>query len=289
MLAWLTRDSLPTETVDLVLRLPADQLWQSDFLGAFLLLTLEENWESHGTLTPAEMADEWRAMFFDFEQGVFAMVPVGVCLPFAGASIPGGWLLCDGATVSRTTYAALFAVIGEAYGPGDGSTTFELPYLAGKVPVGLDVTDADFNARGKFGGQKAVTLELSEIPEHTHIQDSHTHTQNGHTHTQDAHNHTQNSHNHTQNAHSHTATFAALAASGTGQFIIQTAAAGSQAVAAATPTNIAGTATNIANTATNQAATATNQATTATNQNSGGEGAHNNMTPYLVVNYIIKF
>ena len=51
-------------------------------------------------------------------------------------SPPTGWLLCDGANVSRTTYADLFAVIGTTYGPGDGSTTFNVPDMSGRVPVG---------------------------------------------------------------------------------------------------------------------------------------------------------
>lgn len=60
---------------------------------------------------------------------------VGEVVTYAGISAPAGWLLCDGATVSRTTYAALFAVIGTAYGAGDGSTTFGLPDLADRHPT----------------------------------------------------------------------------------------------------------------------------------------------------------
>src|SRR5215469_16888224 len=53
--------------------------------------------------------------------------PTGSFIPFAGATAPSGWLMCDGSAVSRTTYSALYAVIGTAYGAGDGSTTFNLP------------------------------------------------------------------------------------------------------------------------------------------------------------------
>jgi microcystin-dependent protein len=62
--------------------------------------------------------------------------PVGLLAPFAGASAPSGWLLCDGSAVSRTTYAPLFAVIGTTYGAGDGSTTFNLPDMRAASPVG---------------------------------------------------------------------------------------------------------------------------------------------------------
>lgn len=63
---------------------------------------------------------------------------VGVVEAFAGQTPPAGWLECDGAVVSRTTYANLFAVIGTTYGAGDGSTTFKLPDLRGEFIRGWD-------------------------------------------------------------------------------------------------------------------------------------------------------
>ena len=64
--------------------------------------------------------------------------PVGSVYTFAGATVPTGWLKCNGALLSRTTYAALFAVIGTTYGAGDGSTTFALPDLRGEFVRGFD-------------------------------------------------------------------------------------------------------------------------------------------------------
>lgn len=61
-------------------------------------------------------------------------IPAGVVVAFAGATPPTGWLHCDGAAVSRTAYANLFASIGTAWGVGDGSTTFNLPDLPGRDP-----------------------------------------------------------------------------------------------------------------------------------------------------------
>lgn len=58
-----------------------------------------------------------------------SIVPTGTILPYGGVSAPSSFLLCDGSTVSRTTYSALFTVIGTTYGSGDGSTTFNLPRL----------------------------------------------------------------------------------------------------------------------------------------------------------------
>lgn len=71
-------------------------------------------------------------------EATIAGVPKGAILPFTGTSVPTGWLLCYGQAVSRTTYALLFAVIGIAYGPGDSSTTFNLPDLRGRYPLGKD-------------------------------------------------------------------------------------------------------------------------------------------------------
>lgn len=62
------------------------------------------------------------------------VMPTGVVLPFAGNSSPAGWLACDGAAVSRTTYASLFAAISTSFGVGDGITTFNLPDLRGRFP-----------------------------------------------------------------------------------------------------------------------------------------------------------
>jgi len=89
-------------------------------------------------------------------------LPLGAIQPYAGATAPAGWLLCDGAAVSRDTYAALFGVMGTAYGVGNGTTTFNVPDLRGRVPVGFDSTQTEFNARGKTGGAKTHTLTASE-------------------------------------------------------------------------------------------------------------------------------
>jgi microcystin-dependent protein len=75
----------------------------------------------------------------------------GTVLDFAGAVAPAGWLLCDGSSVSRTTYANLFAVIGTTHGSGDGSTTFGLPDGRGRVIAG----------KGDMGGTPAARLNVN--------------------------------------------------------------------------------------------------------------------------------
>ena len=88
------------------------------------------------------------------------LIPTGTLLDYAGSTAPTGFLICDGSAISRTTYADLFSVIGTTYGIGDGSTTFNLPDLQGKISVGLDSNDTDFDALGETGGSKTNKLEL---------------------------------------------------------------------------------------------------------------------------------
>lgn len=93
---------------------------------------------------------------------------IGIVLPYAGSSAPSGFLLADGSAVSRSTYSSLFAVISTTYGAGDGSTTFNLPNLKGRIPVGKNSTDTEFDVLGETGGEKTHVLTESEMPSHVH-------------------------------------------------------------------------------------------------------------------------
>lgn len=100
-------------------------------------------------------------------------VPAGSITAYAGSSAPTGWLLCDGTAVSRTTYADLFTAISTAYGTGDGSTTFNVPDMRGRMPVGKG-THTDVDALGDSDGVAVA----SRRPKHAH-----TVTDSGHTHS----------------------------------------------------------------------------------------------------------
>jgi|SRR5215831_8338748 len=116
----------------------------------------------------------------------------GMYAPYAGSVAPAGWLLCDGTAVSRTTYAALFSLIGTTHGAGDGSSTFNVPDFRGRGLVGVG-TNADCNALAMNDGlpvasrspKHNMTNTLS-LPNHIHAftDPGHGHgiTDNGHSH-----------------------------------------------------------------------------------------------------------
>lgn len=101
------------------------------------------------------------------QSGGGASIPAGLVQAYAGSAAPSGWLLCDGSIVSRTTYAALFTAIGTAYGAGDGSTTFGLPDLRGRVIVGK-AASGTFVTLGATGGEETHVLLTAEMAGHTH-------------------------------------------------------------------------------------------------------------------------
>ncbi|HEV2153178.1 phage tail protein [Bradyrhizobium sp.] len=181
------------------------------------------------------------------------IIPAGAIWPYAGASVPSGWLLCAGQNVSRTAYPNLFAALGGGaiYGFGDGSTTFTMPDLRGRVPAGLDSMTGTPAGRltttltgiglGDFGGEEWHTLTTSEIPSHTH---ANTLSDPGHTHPYVAVNNSEQ----------------------------KPASGGTAAYTSTTTVNTTSNTTGI----------------TITNVSTGGGGAHNNVQPTLVINYIIK-
>ena len=99
----------------------------------------------------------------------------GVIQMYAGSSAPSGWLICNGQAISRITYAALYAVIGTTYGTGDGSTTFNVPNLQGRVPIGVSNT----HTLGSTGGEETHTLTIAEMPSHNHSVNPYGKTGNG--------------------------------------------------------------------------------------------------------------
>jgi len=118
--------------------------------------------------------------------GTLSFAPVvsflsGMIIPYAGTSAPTGWLFCYGQAINRTSYAALFAALGTTYGPGDGSTTFNLPGLRGRTIAGKDnmggtsadrLTDQSGGLNGDVlgdtGGAETHQLTVAELAAHAH-------------------------------------------------------------------------------------------------------------------------
>lgn len=161
-----------------------------------------------------------------------AALPIGVILPYGGSGDPAGgsWLVADGRAVSRSTYSALFAALGTTFGAGDGSTTFNLPDLRSRLPVGAGQGAGLSNrARGATGGAETHTLTPAETAIRNHI------------------------HNLPDNETAvETRTYAGGGASG-----------------------IMGTATGVA-------------ATTNPNGGEANGAAHNNMPPFIALNYVVR-
>jgi len=102
----------------------------------------------------------------------------GTIVPWSSASVPTGFLECDGAAVSRSTYSALFAVVGTTYGAGDGASTFNLPNLADNVAIGKSPGKAlastgganTVASTGNVGGSTAnATLSTPQLASHNHL------------------------------------------------------------------------------------------------------------------------
>jgi microcystin-dependent protein len=114
--------------------------------------------------TPAVDDDSTKVATTAFVRDI---VPAGVIVPYAGSAAPSGWLLCNGQAVSRTTYATLWGVLSTTYGAGDGSSTFNVPNLLGRVPVGKSASGT-FATLAGTGGEETHVLTQGEMPIHTH-------------------------------------------------------------------------------------------------------------------------
>jgi len=139
-----------------------------------------------GTITPADIADgavgnsKVAANAIDYAKLAAAvqqsLSPTGTIVAFAGDNAPDGWLLCNGATVSRSTYSALWGIIGTRFGYGDNSSTFHLPDFRGRFLRGRDNNtgrDPDRGARtamnaGGAAGDAVGSIQGDELRSHAH-------------------------------------------------------------------------------------------------------------------------
>ncbi len=239
--------------------------------------------------------------------GSIQMYPIATApTPTSGVSSTGGkWLVCDGSLVTRSTYSALFSLIGTTYGAGDGSSNFALPDLRSRVPVGYNtdsISGRSTRAIAAASGAETHTLTDTQIPKHQHPI-----TDNGHVHpiTSDP------GHFHvgdqtggktgmktlaiTDPKHSHTAEYVNDWSSGSGTYRLDIDSAGG--VDGTWTSDSSSTGISIADhdhslttdtKTTGITTTATNPTRiTTTNEQPDGDASHNIMQPYLVVQYII--
>jgi microcystin-dependent protein len=248
--------------------------------------------------------------------------PAGVISQYAGTTAPAGYLLCQGQSVSTTTFADLFAAIGYNYGGSGGS--FTLPNLQNRVPVGRGT--GTFGSLNATGGEETVALTTANMAAHTHsgrtAAETQEHTHSGTTGTQSAdHSHSGTSatgvgtHSHSipeQENHTHSyyrGNQVLVASNGTAigvQSRTATAAignlsstvgagfhnhGGSTGTASANHTHTVttgGVSANHTHDITTGGRSATHDHTFSTDNGTGSGTAHNNLQPYIVVNYIIK-
>ena len=200
----------------------------------------------------------------------FLLVPTGSIIAFAGLTAPGGWLICDGSTLSRTTYSNLFAVIGTTYGSINGAT-FNLPNFKGKVPVAYDAAQSEFNSMGETGGEKTHTLTVNEMPSHNH---------NGSTSSNGDHSH--NGSTDTTGSHVHNVQLGEVDDSNFSNVSGQKPPSDGAVINQYYQTEASGS----------HSHTLTTNTTGSHNHtidSQGGGLPHNNLQPYIVVQYIIKY
>ena len=126
--------------------------------------------------TNPEIAPRQQILSTPFAVKALHGVPAGTVLPYGGISVPEGFLECNGNTVSRTTYANLFAAVGTSWGKGDGSTTFHLPDLRGRFLRGVDGnsgrdTDSALRTESNSGGNKGNnvgSVQGDDFKSHNH-------------------------------------------------------------------------------------------------------------------------
>lgn len=234
--------------------------------GTIVGMMLSENTRFVGTTTSKVMkldlsglsTTTTRTLTIQDSSGTVALtslVPAGSMMAYAGSSAPSGWLLCDGSAVSRTTYATLFAAVNTVYGAGDGSTTFNVPDCTGRVVAGKEATATRLTtaAGGVDGGTLGATGGTQSI---------------------------------TLTAAEQASMPVTATVTGTGTGTL---------TSPATPTNTSGEGSNFGTAGTGGQALYASAGTvsvtitgTATGTATGSGGAHKNVQPTLIANWIIK-
>jgi len=176
---WLTPEPPAADFICRRLLIPNGEDWLAIVTGALNELIYSYNFELYGSVTPDDAAAAFATMFdhfcFDDDPGCRL---IGEIVCFAGPSNPSAnFLPADGASLLRSDYPDLFAVIGTTYGAADG-THFNVPDLRGRVPLGEGTGPGlSTYALGDSGGEETHVLTTGELAAHTHTDVGHTHTE----------------------------------------------------------------------------------------------------------------
>lgn len=136
--------------------------FKQNILGALDLMTDNENWVENGDVGSSFAVEESEKMIETCVIMNFNPFPIGMIFPFSSSSVPDGYLLCDGSSYSEIDYPELFNVIGTTYGGSTGN--FNVPEIRNNVVIG----SGDLYNIATNGGEASHTLDVSEIPSHTH-------------------------------------------------------------------------------------------------------------------------
>lgn len=186
------------------------------------------------------------------------VIPIGSVMMWAGVAAPSGYLLCDGSQVLISEYPGLYSILGTTFGPSD-MTSFTLPDFRSRSPLGVGQgTGLSNRTLGQEGGEEAVTLGVGEIPSHTHTGSTDL----------------AGSHSHASNAIGGQGNVGLAIADGTNTGTGTDASLGELNIWT-TPRALTINADGVHSHPFTTAAT-------------GGSGSHNNMSPFLALNFIIK-
>jgi len=238
-------------------------------------------WQS-SDVTPGQdvLATQYNNLRADVAEVLKSSVPIGTVVMWSGNSsnVPTGWLLCDGTAISRTTYSDLYAIQGNVFGSGDGSTTFNLPNMKDRFVVGAGNTYSS----NSTGGSNSHTLTTAEIPSHNHTQNSHSHT--GSSGTGGSHSHTGTTS--TTGAHTHNVYYSYSGGAGSYRRLGHATSNSGSDNSALSNGNHSHTFTTASGG--DHSHTVAVGSTIATNQATGGGGAHENRPPYIGILFIIR-
>lgn len=176
-IGYLTPDSVPSGITCRSLFIPDDEQFIANVRGLLQEFTFPDSFVPYGMLTPQQTADAYVPMFdaFCFQKGPCKLI--GEIVTWAGTANPkpGLWLDCDGASLLRTDYPDLFAIVGTTYGAVDG-THFSLPELRGRTVIDTGAGPGlTARALGDSLGEETHTLTVAETPSHSHTDTGHTH------------------------------------------------------------------------------------------------------------------